>query len=259
MGLQQILGGDSAQRFFPVLERLLLSHLPSRARILDLCCGTGQPAQALAQRGFQVTGIDGSEEMIRFARMNAPDVEFLVEDARTFHLPAVYHAVVSTYDSLNHVMNLEELSRVFQNVNACLQKGGFFLFDLNVEAGYKDRWRGSLGIVEDDHVCVVRASFDENEKVGRTAITIFRLEGAAWHRSDVTLLQRCYSESEIRSGLEAAGLTDIQTFDAQHDLGWWSREVGRVFFLSRKAGEKWGGGGSSPLQPPAFASTPVGD
>jgi len=166
-------GADSARRFFPVLESLLLRHLPLRARILDLCCGTGHLAQALAQRGYQVAGMDGSEELIRLARINAPDVEFLVEDARTFHLPAIYHAVVSTYDSLNHLMSLEELSRVFRNVYACLQQDSLFLFDLNVEQGYKARWRGSFGIVEDDHVCVVRTSFDEDEQIGRTAITIF--------------------------------------------------------------------------------------
>jgi SAM-dependent methyltransferase len=178
--------------------------------------------------------------MIRLAHMNAPDVEFLVEDARTFRLPAIYHAVVSTYDSLNHIMSLEELSRVFRNVYACLQQGGLFLFDLNMEEGYKARWRGSFGIVEDDHVCVLRASFGEDERVGRTAVTIFRLDGVVWHRSDVTLLQRCYSESEIRSSLEAMGFTGIQTFDAQSDLGW-SREAGRVFFLSRKANGASGG------------------
>ncbi len=233
-------GTDSARRFLPVLESLLLPHLLSRARILDLCCGTGQLAQALAQRGYQVTGIDGSEEMIRLARINAPDVEFIVEDARTFSLPAVYHAVVSTYDSLNHIMSIEELSRVFRNVYACLQQGGLFLFDLNMEQGYKARWRGSFGMVEDDHVCVVRASFDEEEGVGRMAITIFRLDDDVWRRYDVTLLQRCYSELEIRSALEATGFTDVQTFDAQNDLGW-SREVGRVFFLGWKRMESGGG------------------
>jgi len=130
-------GADSVRHLFPVLESLLLPHLPSRARILDLCCGTGQLARALAQRGYQVTGIDGSEEMIRLVHINVPDVEFLVEDARTFRLPAIYHAVMSTYDSLNHIMSLEELSRVFRNVYACLQQGGLFLFDLNMEQGTK--------------------------------------------------------------------------------------------------------------------------
>lgn len=234
-------GADSAQRFFPVLEQLLLPHLPLRARILDLCCGTGQLARALAQRGYSVTGIDGSEEMIRLARMNAPDVEFLVEDARALSLPALYHAVVSTYDSLNHILSLEELSRVFHNVYACLQPGGLFLFDLNMEPGYKARWRGSFGAVEEDHAFIARAGFDEEERIGWFAITIFQLREAVWHRSDATVLQRCYSEPEIRSALEATGFTDIQTFDAQNDLGW-PREIGRMFFLAQKgAGESEGG------------------
>jgi SAM-dependent methyltransferase len=234
-------GQDSVRRFLPVIEKLVLPHLAPHARILDLCCGTGQLAQVLAQRGYQVTGIDGSEEMIRYARINASAVELIVEDARSFHLPEIYHAVVSVYDSLNHIMSMEELSLVFQNVQLCLLPGGLFLFDLNMAEGYKTRWRGSFGIVEDDHVCVVRASFDEGEKVGQMAITMFRSEGVVWRRSDVTLLQRCYSDSEIRSGLEAAGFTDIQALDAQNDLGW-SREAGRTFFLTRKAGGESGGG-----------------
>ena len=233
-------GSDSAQRFLPVVQKLVLAHLPPGARILDLCCGTGQLAQALAERGYQVTGIDGSEEMIRHARINGPDVELTVADARSFHIPATHHAAVSTYDSLNHVMRWEELTQVFQNVAACLQEGGLFLFDLNVEEGYRARWRGSFGLVQDDHVCVVRASFDESKKVGQTAITSFRLEDGLWRRSDMTLLQRCYSKKEIESLLEAAGFMDIQAYDAQNDLGW-SREVGRVFFLSRKPLEHAGG------------------
>jgi len=227
-------GPDSMQRFLPALETLLLPHLPPRAHILDLCCGTGQLAQALVQRGYQVTGVDGSEEMVRLARRNAPGVKFIVEDARSFRSPAIYHAVVSTYDSLNHVMSLEGLSRVFGNVHACLRPNGLFLFDLNMEEGYKARWQGSFGIVEDDHVCVVRASFDEEKKVGRTDVTIFRSEGDAWRRTDVALLQRCYAESDIRSALEATGFTDIQTYDAENDLGW-SGGVGRTFFLGRKS------------------------
>jgi 2-polyprenyl-3-methyl-5-hydroxy-6-metoxy-1,4-benzoquinol methylase len=89
-------GRNSAQRFLPVVEKLVLPHLPPCARILDLCCGTGQLAQALAERGYQVTGIDGSEEMIRHARINGPDVKLTVADAQSFHLPATHHAAVST-------------------------------------------------------------------------------------------------------------------------------------------------------------------
>jgi len=54
--------GDSfTQHALPVLEKLVLPHLPAKARILDLCCGTGQLAQVLIERGYQVTVLDGSE------------------------------------------------------------------------------------------------------------------------------------------------------------------------------------------------------
>ncbi|MDR5693869.1 MAG: methyltransferase domain-containing protein [Armatimonadota bacterium] len=136
----------------PVLERLLLPHIPEHGSILDLCCGTGQLAQTLAERGYQVTGIDGSEEMLRYARENAPGVELILADARSFTLPSVYYSVVSTFDSLNHIMRLEELTRVFQNVHAVLGDNGLFLFDVNTEEGYQTRWRGSFAIVQEDHV-----------------------------------------------------------------------------------------------------------
>ena len=72
----------------PALDRLALSHLPRRARILDLCCGTGWLSAALGRRGFRVTGLYGSEDMLRFARANASQAAFVAADARRFHFCA---------------------------------------------------------------------------------------------------------------------------------------------------------------------------
>src|SRR3989304_4826542 len=66
-----------AGRFLVAIEQLVLSHLPSQARLLDLCCGTGQLAKVLADQGFRVTGVDGSAGMLGFARANAPGGEFV--------------------------------------------------------------------------------------------------------------------------------------------------------------------------------------
>ena len=201
----------------PALERLILRHLAGGARILDLCCGTGHGTKLLLDRGYRVDGLDGSEEMIRFAREKAPAGKFIVEDARTFTSPPVYDGVVSLFDSLNHVMNIDELTLTFGNVHAALVGGGIFLFDLNMEPGYERRWRGSFGIVEDDHACIVRSSYSKEEKVGRFDATMFRLE-EEWQRSDVTLLQRCYSEKEVKSALDAAGFAEIRSYDMRGRL-----------------------------------------
>ena len=228
-------GPGFSQRVLPILEKLMLQHLPAKAYILDLCCGTGQLAQALIARGYQVTGLDGSKEMIRFARENAPAGEFIVDDARSFKLSDVYHAVVSTFDSLNHIMTLEELTSVFRNVYAVLREGGPFLFDLNMEEGYKANWRSSFGIVEDDHVCVVRSSYRPEERIAQFEATIFRLQGG-WRRSDLTLVQKCYSEAQVRSALEAAGFTATHAYayDEQRGLEELTGEARRAFFVCRR-------------------------
>ncbi len=227
-------GEDFINRALLVMDKLLLRGLPMGARILDLCCGTGQLARILAERGFRVMGIDGSEEMLRHARSNAPSAEFMLGDARSLRLLPLYHAAVSTFDSLNHVMEARELREVFRHVHDALAEDGRFLFDLNMEAGYRARWRGTYAIVESDNVCVVRAAYDAERRIGRNDITMFREDAGGWRRSDVTLLQRCYPEGEVRSALEEAGFTDVQALDATEDLGM-QGAVGRGFFLARKS------------------------
>src|SRR5258708_4681505 len=99
-----------------VFDKLLFPRIPAHCRVFDLCCGTGHLAMALAGRGYRPTGLDNAPEMLRYARQNAAAVEFVLADARNFQLPAVYHAAVSTFDSLNHIMSLDDLVCVFRNV-----------------------------------------------------------------------------------------------------------------------------------------------
>ena len=226
--------GYFADRIYPVLHRLVLRDLPPGSALLDLCCGTGQLAAVLSDKGYAVTGVDGSERMIEIARRNAPGVEFLVQDARELSLDGRFAAVFSTFDSLNHVMSLDELEHVFRSVHAVLDDGGHFEFDLNMEDGYLQRWRGSFGIVEDDLVCVVRSSRDEQEKIGRMDLTVFESAGTGWKRTDVPLFQRWYRESDITERLRRAGFERVQTKDEDDPILEGARESGRMFFVARK-------------------------
>lgn len=220
--------GAGADRFLAVFDRLV-GALPKNTLVLDLCCGTGRLAAALTARGLRVVGVDGSAAMVDLARRNAPRAGFLVADARSFALAEPAAVAVSTWDSLNHIMTLPDLERAFRCVRASLDPGGTFLFDLNMEEGYRARWQGSFGIVGDDEVIVARSRFDAEAAIGTIDFTVMALEGDCWHRSDLSLTQRCYREDEVRATLARAGFEQVEVFTAGDvDLA----EVGRAFFRS---------------------------
>ena len=220
----------------PILDNLVLTKLPKNARILDLCCGTGQMAQQLKILGYRVTGIDGSTEMLCYARENAPGVEFLQRDARSFELTHKYNAVISVFDSLNHIMSNRELGSVFRSVYGTLRSGGLFMFDLNTEAGYLYEWSGDFNIVEDDPVCVVRSTYSTTARTATFDATIFRLIDDSWYRHDVVLYQKCHAPAAVKSALKSAGFTDIETygFDWQSGMRALDKNARRAFFLCHK-------------------------
>lgn len=221
--------GRHTEWMLGAVRELVLRDHPPPARLLDLCCGTGQLDRILQEMGYDVTGVDGSPEMIRFAGENAPACKFIVSDVRCFSASARFDLALCLYDSLNHLMAAEDLHRAFRAVHVALRGGAPFLFDLNMEEGFRERWRGSFGIVEDDLVCVVRPRFLDQDGVGEYLITMFRYE-AVWTRSDVALRQRCYAADHVIGALAAEGFSSIRVVDGLKDLGL-QGQVGRSFFL----------------------------
>ena len=81
----------------------VLEGLPAGAKVLDLGCGTGEPvAKYLVERGFRVTGVDASAEMLKFARQTVPQAEFIHADMITVELNGTFDAAV-VWDSMFHV------------------------------------------------------------------------------------------------------------------------------------------------------------
>jgi SAM-dependent methyltransferase len=204
-------GGEYSRPALAIFNVILFPHLPDGCRILDLCCGAGQIAIGLTELGYQVTGVDGSEAMLEFARANAPGAEFIRADARDFRLPDKFQAVISAFDSLNHIMELEELKTVFRNVHDAMEDDGVFLFDLNM----------------------VRASYKPEEKLKRYDVTMFRLEDASWRRSDLTLFQRYYSPDDVVTALVECGFSRVKTYDARREFGFTISD-GRLLYLAMK-------------------------
>lgn len=110
--------------------------------VLDLGCGTGSLTELLAAKGYDMTGVDFSEEMLEIAmekkRQSGYDILYLLQDMREFELYGTMRAVVSICDSMNYLMSEEELLEVFRLVNNYLDPGGIFIFDMNTPYKYRE-------------------------------------------------------------------------------------------------------------------------
>jgi cyclopropane fatty-acyl-phospholipid synthase-like methyltransferase len=108
------------------LERIL-QHIPPHSHILDLGCGTGEPmAQFFIERGYQVTGIDGSEKMIDYCKKRFPSMNWILQDMRTIDLKKKFDVVLA-WDSFFH-LNHSDQRAMFQIFEKHLKPAGILLF-----------------------------------------------------------------------------------------------------------------------------------
>lgn len=218
----------------PALEKLFFSRLPAQARVLDLCCGSGHVTKELLRRGYCVTGVDSSAELIALAMRHLPGVELHVQDARCLDLDGKYDAILSTFDSLNHILTLEDLAKVFVRARRVLRPGGFFTFDMNLEEAYSADLREWAVTVNDSSVGLVRGHYDPATQNAETELIWFIHTGEdqLWKQRRSVVKQRCYSQSEILTAVQDAGFSNIEAIPAREagvtsELGF-----GRVYFVA---------------------------
>jgi len=169
-----------ARQVAPVLQ-MYYENSPLGAEnrhMLDLCCGTGQLALYFMEKGYQVTGLDLSTAMLELAHQNATQVEggdqirWIQGDAAHFELDEQFGLVVSTYDALNHLPDMDALRNCFRSVARVLLPDGMFIFDLNTRNGLR-RWT-SISVEDTEEAMIVnRGFYDEERNQALTRISGF--------------------------------------------------------------------------------------
>ena len=116
----------------------MTEHGISEGLILDLGCGTGTMTRLLRQKGYDMIGVDASAEMLEIARTIRMKILYLQQDMREFELYGTVAAVVCVCDSLNYLLEEEDLAEVFSLVHNYLDQNGVFIFDMNTIHKYRD-------------------------------------------------------------------------------------------------------------------------
>ncbi|MFC4452616.1 class I SAM-dependent DNA methyltransferase [Deinococcus sonorensis] len=111
-------------------------------RVLDLACGTGAMTAEFDRRGLNVTGLDGSAEMLAVARARLPQLGFVQADLRDFELGMRFDLITCVFDSLNNLTEPADLGRALARMRAHLKPGGLLAFDVNTRLGVRELWDG---------------------------------------------------------------------------------------------------------------------
>jgi len=208
--------------------------------ILEIACGTGNVLVPLAQRGYHVAGLDRSADMLAVCRAKIEKADLRIplwqQDMRTMSLPETFDVILCLYDSINYVLEADELSAVFQRVREHLRPGGYFIFDMNSSH--------RLAKIPNDTIVIDEPGFFlcwENNYDGVTRIWSITLNGfvedennpGVWHRFHELHQERGYPHRLVLDLLRKAGLVSRAEFTAFTFLPV-TRHAGRIYYVAQR-------------------------
>jgi SAM-dependent methyltransferase len=152
------------------VDKIIKNHLPDAKTILEFGCGTGLHASKLADRGYQVHGVDSSDQMLAKAQKNraalnpqaASSVSFLKGDIRALRISDRFDVVIALFHVISYLPTNSDINEAFECARSHLRKGGIFLFDCWYgPAVLTDRPQVRIKRIENDKVKVVRIAEPE--------------------------------------------------------------------------------------------------
>lgn len=198
-----------------ILDRYQI-HPPSP--IVDLACGTGVITVELAKQGFQVTGLDLSEDMMRRAMIRADlarvPVDFRRADLRGFQLDRPASCMISTHDSLDHLFDDDEFDLAFEHISQNLASGGLFVFDMNCWDGIR-HLHGKTTFVESAERSAVYRMTAVDASLETNITGFVKDPDGRYQRFNETLYQRCYMDEEIQDRIDDFDFHLLERFVVQ--------------------------------------------
>ena len=225
------------------LKSLLYEYGVREGLVLELGCGTGNMTEILAQSGYDMIGVDNAEEMLEIAiekRMKSGlDILYLQQDMREFELYGTVKAIVSVCDSVNYILEEEELEEVFRLVNNFLDPGGVFIFDFNTVYKYREIL-GDQTIAENREECsfIWDNYYYEEERINEYELSLFIREGDSelYRKYQETHFQKAYDLETMKRLITQSGLEYITAYDAFTKEAP-TRVSERIYVIARERGK----------------------
>ena len=212
--------------------------------ILDLGCGTGTVTEILADKGYDMIGVDLSGEMLNEALKkrdaSGHDILYLCQDMRDFELYGTVRAIVSICDSINYLLEDEDVLETFRKVNNYLDPKGLFIFDINTNYKYREVIGDSV-IAENREDCsfIWENCYDEESRINEYTLTLFIKDSSdddLFYRCEEEHYQKGYELEDIKRLLNKAGLVFERAYDSD-TLGDVGECTERFTVIARESGK----------------------
>ena len=201
-----------------IIDKYYTPQAPSL--VLDLGCGTGKMTLELARRGYDMTGVDSSVEMLNRAKDTADELGFsekilwLCQDMCEFELYGTVDVTVSCLDCINHLTSTKSLTKCFSLVHNYLIPDGLFVFDINGKHKFENVYADNSYVIEDDgRFCVWQNYYNAKSGLCDFYITLFE-EGkdAKYERYDEMQREKMYTLRTIKKTLQNCGFEFIGAY-----------------------------------------------
>ncbi len=188
--------------------------------VLDLGCGTGRMTLELARRGYDMTGVDLSSEMLDIARCSAEEAGlsdkmlWLLQDITEFELYGTVELAVSCLDTINHLTSMADLKRCLSLVHNYLVPDGLFVFDINGQGKFERVYADNSYVMEEDgSVCVWQNSYNPKTRLCDFYITLFEEdEDGRYNRYDELQTERMYTLRSMKKALAECGFEFVGAY-----------------------------------------------
>ena len=222
---------------------LLKEYQVQDGLVLDLGCGTGNMTELLSASGYDMIGIDNSEEMLEIAMekrtISGHDILYLLQDMREFELYGTVKAIVSICDSINYITEEEDLLEVFRLANNYLDPKGVFVFDFNTVYKYEEVL-GNQTIAEDREDCsfIWDNYYYEDEQINEYELSLFIKEQDSdlYRKYQETHYQKAYDLDTIKRLIAQSGLEYITSYDAFTKKAPTAKSE-RIYVIARERGK----------------------
>lgn len=231
-----------ADKLQALIEKWQQPDMPDRI-LLDLACGTGSLSEAFARRGWDVIGVDGSEEMLSEALDKKYEsglpIQYLKQDMRKLDLYGCISVTVCALDSLNHLQTAEDVRRVLTRVNLFSNAGALFLFDLNTEYKHREVLAEQCFVYElPDAFCVWQNHLQEQAPEYPVTIRLDffeHTEGRKYLRDSEEFTERIWPPETVCRLLKETGFTLLEVLDGD-DFSPPTNHTQRLLYVARAKG-----------------------